>query len=76
MNFTVKKVVYEIARDPVTIVTQHRYGQENFHSTQPALTARCAPPNTVWGDAETVAEVQAQLDAKYPGEGHTAVANT
>ncbi len=72
MVFTVKQTLYNIGTDPVTIVTQHEFGLKNFDTTQPALTARTTGGTGVWGDTECVAEVQTQLDAQYPGAGHTA----
>jgi len=72
MVFTIITTQYQVGADPTTIVTQHEFGLKNFSTTQTALTARTVGGTGTWGDNECLAEVQAQLDAQYPGAGHTA----
>ena len=75
MTLTLRNIQYHpTSKDTgaLAMLIEHPIGSFFVPTTEAALAKRCAP-GSVWGNAEALAEAQAGVDAKFPGQGFTVV---
>lgn len=70
-NIILRNVQYQPNQPAVALFCEHPMAPFFLNTTQSAMTARAN--GGVWGDAEALAEAQAGVDAKWPGQGFVVV---
>lgn len=83
MNLTVRNAQFHFHAEPAALLLEAPPGPDgkplfrvSLNTTQEALTARTngGAGGGVWAEAEVLAEAQALLDVRFPGQGFLAVA--